>query len=191
MNNSTPKGCTLMIPVSNRANDVILTIIYSLISLFIVTSNITLMVGLPKVKKKLTRYDRMFILLLSCDLMVGLIQMPYQIYLIHQFGVVTCIQVGIKTMLSVLLAMISGLLTFAIANDRYIFLTRERFHERFLNPICTVFIIIVMFMIAIGWTATGVYVSIQGEHFARILCSLITLRTVNTQKLSSRKNVCN
>ena len=173
MNNSTTQrqhdGCILMITVTDHTNDIIMTIIYSLISVFTVTSNATLIVVLPKVKKQLTRFDRMFILLSSCDIMVGLIQMPYQIYLIHQIGVVTCIQVGIKTMLSISLSMTSGLITFVIINDRFLLITRNQFHGRFLNSKSTVFIVIIMVMIALGWAAIGVYVSILGEQFAKVI----------------------
>ena len=173
MNNSTTQiqhdGCILMITVADHTNDTILTIIYSFISLFTVISNATLMVGLSKINQQLTRCDRMFILLSSCDIMVGLIQMPYQIYLIHQIGIVTCIQVGIKTMLSISLSMTSGLITFMITNDRFLLITRNEFHKRFLNSKSTVFIVIVMVMIALGWSATGVYVSIVGEQFTKVV----------------------
>ena len=158
-----------MITVADHTNDIILTIIYSLISVFTVISNTTLMVGLSKINQQFTRCDRMFILLSSYDIMVGLIQMPYQIYLIHQIGVVTCIQVGIKTMLSISLSMTSGLITFVIINDRFLLITRNEFHKRFLNSKSTVFIVVVMVMIALGWAAIGVYVSIRDEQFAKVI----------------------
>lgn len=110
-NNDINNGsCELIITVADPRTSSLPTILYGLIALFIITSNIMLLAILPRIRRELmTRFERMFILLSLSDLMVGLVQMPYQIYLIYRSKEVTCLQVAVKTMFSILFSMLSGL----------------------------------------------------------------------------------
>ena len=161
-------SCSFLV-ATHAGNDVMFTSLYSLLAIFIIVSNITLMVVLFKINTKLTRFDWLFLLLSTSDLMVGLILMPLQIYLIHKNDSITCIEVGVKIIVNCFTATFSGLITCLIANDRYIFMTKKKFHKQHMTSRNMMAIISVLFIICVAWAIVGLQISTQGSDSTKSL----------------------
>ena len=169
-NSTSPPQCKLIITVTDTTNDTILTLLYSLIGIFITVSNLTLIIALPKIKATFKRFDRLFILLSAVDICVGILLMPLNIYLIHKNAPgVTCVEVGIKTLINTFTSVQSGLITCLITNDRYLLITNRKLHEEYMTTKCMTGIVLVMFAMAVSWAVVAVHVSMVAKGVGKAL----------------------
>lgn len=143
--------CTLLFQVSNKTSNIALTVVYTCIGIFIITTNTALLVVLPKVKKEMTRFDRLFMLQSVVDLTVGIVLMPLEVYLINKGYPVTCLDSAIKTMVSAFTSVLSGLITFFIANDRYLLIKKNQVYDTYMTKRLIVGILTVIVSVAIFW----------------------------------------
>ena len=80
-----------------KQNDILLTIVYILVFLFVITTNIFWVYGIIQIRNKLSRIDWLFLFLAFCNMVEGALMMPIQIYLINKRAPITCFGVGLKT----------------------------------------------------------------------------------------------
>ena len=111
----------------------LLTVLLILLCCFIILSNFTLIIVMCRKKKSLTVFDRLFILLSSCDIIVGVIVIPMKLYLLHGNTPVTCLDVFIIVLLHVAASTMSGLVICLITNDRYFLITQRRLYDGFMT----------------------------------------------------------
>ena len=166
-------GCNLTLTVTNHnetyVEDHLLTLAYALTSIFIIFANSFVIIGLHRTKKSFTRFDCLFILLSSFDLLVGLLVLPYQIYIIYRTGELSCFEVAMKSTVCVLTSTLSGMTTCLIATDRYLSIARKSFAETHVTSSCIIKIIVIEIIISVMWCVFAVYASQQSRELPKVI----------------------
>ena len=99
----------------------VLVIIYGFNSAFISASNLLLIIGfyLSKRKKVFSRNDRLVLALSTIDLVIGLVQLPLQIFFILASSKIGCVAFSIRGFLVMFLPTTSAGFVLLIAVDRF------------------------------------------------------------------------
>lgn len=171
MNNTSIKKTLLdtnrFMAYGNKKNDITLTIMYTVVFLFVVIANLALLFGMIKIRRrniKTTRADFMISFVSLCDLLEGALMMPVQIYLINKTGDTSKSDVIIKTTIQIIVGTMSGTSIVLISNDRYLFLTNPKFHKKYITKSMTMIAISTQMIITILWTSAFLYVSQQNSN---------------------------
>ena len=130
------KTCLIMFTpdVVQNVNGTILTVIYTFSSVFIMIFNVALILGLMKTKKhlpnrKLSRSNHLFMFLSACDILIGVILMPFQIYLNQTSTTTTCAEAGVQAFWNVFPITLAGMTISLIALERYLYMTKKPFYN--------------------------------------------------------------
>ena len=182
-----------------------LTILYSCLSPLIICANLLLVIGIIKIKRnKFTSCQILFLILFMSDLTIGLVQLPFLIYLLWKTSDLTCFEAQLHAFSASFPIIMSGTLLCAISVDRYINVVFNQYYKRIVTkkslPVAIIFIILLSLTWAIFETlnqnnadiktiAEG-YIALCGCFAAStvvgVAFNLALLRNVKTQ----RKNFC-
>ena len=100
---------------------ILLTVLYSCLIPLIICANLLLIIGIIKVKRnKFTSSQILFLMLFLSDLIIGVVQLPFLIYLLWKTSDLTCFEAQLRTFSTSFPIIMSGTLLCAISVDRYI-----------------------------------------------------------------------
>lgn len=163
----------MLLSVSNvdRPNNYknLLTAAFILLSVFIITSNLTLMIATNRIKKKLTLFDGLFLFLSAVDLLIGVVVLPLEVYLAQKGGPPTCTEVVLKVLLNVFASTMSGLIISLITNDRFLLIVKKPFYNKFMTNMNVIFIIAILAIISMVWSFFAAYVSYESWDYGVVL----------------------
>ena len=182
-----------------------LTVLDSCLIPLIICANLLLVIGIIKVKRhKFTLCQILFLLLFLSDLIIGVVQLPFLIYLLWKTSDLTCFEAQLRAFSTSFPIIMSGTLLCAISVDRYINVVFNQYYKRIVTkkslPVAIIFIILLSLTWAIFETlnqnnadiktiAKG-YIALCGCFAAStvvgVAFNLALLRNVKTQ----RKNFC-
>lgn len=148
--------------IISEENNIALTVVYALIIPFTIISNILLITGVIKTKKNtLTPTQKLFILLSVCDLTVGVIQLPLQIYFLRISGDISCTQTALRAFWSVFPICLSGTNIFLISVDRYILMVHNRWYKTYFTTKVLIACIVTEIIICTLWAVWYLLLSLQ------------------------------
>ena len=163
---ATNKACLIVFTpdVVQNVNGTILTVIYTFSSVFITIFNVALILGLMKTKKhlpnrKLSRSNYLFIFLSSCDILIGVIHMPFKIYLNQTSTTTTCAEAGVQVFWNVFLTTLAGMTICLIALERYLYITNKPFYSRYITSSFIKIWIMIEVLVALTWSLWYTFVS--------------------------------
>ena len=113
---------TLFTPEAvGNAHGIVLVCSYSLVILMVLTTNIALIVGLYKTNSNLTLAQRLFVLMSSMDLVIGVVFLPLNIYTIHTSQEQQdCSLIMIQAFVSMFFPFMSGLVLLLVVAHRFL-----------------------------------------------------------------------
>ena len=131
----------------------IFTIIYSVLIPLIIGANILSISGIIKMKRnKFTTSQILFIILCISDLSFGIIQLPYQIYLLRRYEKITCYQTIIQAFWVVFPIYISGTTLLLISIERYMNVVNKKYYKKIISNTTLAMAIILEVLIATFWS---------------------------------------
>ena len=131
----------------------IFTLIYSVLILLIIGANILSISGIIKMKRnKFTTSQILFIILCISDLSFGIIQLPYQIYLLRRYEKITCYQTIIQAFWVVFPIYISGTTLLLISIERYMNVVNKKYYKKIISNTTLAMAIILEVLISTFWS---------------------------------------
>ena len=156
----------------------VFTIIYSVLIPCIIGANIISISGIIKTKRnKFTKSQVLFIILYLSDLSFGIIQLPYQIYLLRRYEKITCYQTIVQAFWFVFPIYISGTTLFLISIKRYMNVAKKKYYKKIISNTTLTIAIILENLIATFWSL----------YFA-FVCKKQNLRKLANFLISSSSN---
>ena len=127
----------------------IFTIIYSVLIPLIIGANILSISGIIQTKRnKFTKSQILFIILCLSDLSFGIIQLPYQIYLLWRYEKITCYQTTVQAFWFVFPIYVSGTTLLLISIERYMNVVKKKHYKKIIyNTTLTVAITLATFLV--------------------------------------------
>jgi hypothetical protein len=118
---SHDRGCfTLFTPEAvHNTHGIVLVTGYFIIAFLVLITNSALLIGLYKTNTILTVAQRLFVLMSSMDLVIGLVFLPLQIYMITTSERQSCGLVMIQAFVSMFFPFMSGLVLLLIVIHRF------------------------------------------------------------------------
>lgn len=148
------------IDVIKAWNGDLLTGAYAINFVFLVVSNVALIIGLIKTKQNtLKRTSKLFLLLSSSDLLLGLILMPIQIASIHLIPDLDCMTIANRAFWSNFPLILSGLTILLISVDRYLMITRTSFYHKYFTRKVMIVIVFIEICISFSWSFSYMEIS--------------------------------
>lgn len=133
--------------------------ILGLTSLFIIISNILLILGLRKnYRKKMTLSKKLFLFLSISDLITGLVTVPFQLSMVFFGSQATCFQVQLQAFFNTLTPALSMFTILTISIVRYVSVARPTFYKRNTNSRWIFVVLAVQFVFSTGmavWYVTS------------------------------------
>ena len=115
----------------NPKLQILLTVLYSCLIPLIICANLLLIIGIIKVKRnKFTSSQILFLMLFLSDLIIGVVQLPFLIYLLWKTSDLTCFEAQLRTFSTSFPIIMSGTLLCAISVDRYISVVSNQYYKR-------------------------------------------------------------
>ena len=103
-----------------------ITILYSCLIPLIICANLLLIIGIIKIKRnKFTSCQILFLILFFSDLIIGVVQLAFLIYLLWKTSDVICFEAQLRAFSLSFPIIMSGTLLCAISIDRYINVARK------------------------------------------------------------------
>ena len=122
---------TLFTPKAvHNSHGVVLVTGYSIIAFLVFITNSALLVGLYKTNTLLTVAQRLFVLMSSMDLVIGLVFLPLQIYMITTSNRQNCGLVMIQAFVSMFFPFMSGLILLLIVIHRFFLVVNTKITKR-------------------------------------------------------------
>ena len=133
---------------------ILLTVLYSCLIPLIICANLLLIIGIIKIKRnKFTSCEILFLILFLSDLIIGVVQLPFLIYLLWKTSDLTCFEAQLSTFSTSFPIIMSGTLLCAISIDRYINIVSNQYYKRIVTkkslPVSIIFIILII-IISLG-----------------------------------------
>ena len=178
-------NCTVIMGIYKLSptNGVMLIVMYSLVMVFIITSNTTLIIGLWKTKQTKSLMHRLFISISICDLIIGAIVLPIYIGTLNHFQKYKCMAMAIQLFFLQSLVMFNAIVIFEIGIDRYFSVTQSDNNRKYTRkPIFTIFMTCAI-IIALIWgilTSVAVYNIKKNKMlpYVHIIISLFSLHVM-------------
>ena len=156
----------------------IFTLIYSFLIPLIIGANILSISGIIKTKRnKFTKSQILFIILCLSDLSFGIIQLPYQIYLLRRYEQITCYQTTVQAFWFVFPIYISGTTLLLISIERYMNVVKKKHYKKIIYNTTLMVAITLEVSIATFWSL----------YFA-FICKKQNLRKLANFLISSSSN---
>ena len=126
---------------------ILLTVLYSCLIPLIICANLLLIIGIIKIKRnKFTSCEILFLILFLSDLIIGVVQLPFLIYLLWKTSDLTCFEAQLSAFSTSFPIIVSGTLLCAISIDRYINIVFNQYYKRIVTkkslPVSIIFIIL-------------------------------------------------
>ena len=133
---------------------ILLTVLYSCLIPLIICANLLLIIGIIKIKRnKFTSCEILFLILFLSDLIIGVVQLPFLIYLLWKTNDLTCFEAQLRAFSTSFPIIMSGTLLCAISIDRYINIVFNQYYKRIVTkkslPVSIIFIILII--ISLTW----------------------------------------
>ena len=110
---------------------ILLTVLYSCLIPLIICANLLLIIGIIKIKRiKFTLNQILFLILSLSDLIIGVVQLPFLIYLLWKTSDLTCFEARLRAFSTSFPIILSGTLLCAISVDRYIYVASNQYYKR-------------------------------------------------------------
>ena len=132
---------------------ILLTVLYSCLIPLIICGNLLLIIGIIKIKRiKFTLNQILFLILSLSDLIIGVVQLPFLIYLLWKTSDLTCFEARLRAFSTSFPIILSGTLLCAISVDRYIYVASNQYYKRIITkksvPASIIFIVL---LISLTW----------------------------------------
>ena len=129
-----------------------LTILYSCLILLIIWANLLLIIVIFKIKRhKFTSCQILFLILLFSDLIIGVVQLPFLIYLLWKTSDLTCLGAKLRALFVSFQIIMPCTLLCAISIDRYINIVSNQYYKRIVTNKSLQVAIIFMILISLTW----------------------------------------
>ena len=125
-----------------------MTILYSCLIPLIICATLLLIIGIIKIKRnKFTSCQILFLILFFSDLIIGVVQLAFLIYLLWKTSDVICFEAQLRAFSSSFPIIMSRTLLCAISIDRYINVASNQYYQRIVTkkslPVATTFMILI------------------------------------------------
>lgn len=162
MNNTTEqfgKGYTECLSVfrfmDSEVKRPLFTGIYASLTPLIIGANVLLIIGIIKIRQnKFSSSQILFLSLFFSDLSFGVVQIPYQIYLMWKSGDPTCPEIQLGIFSTAFPISMSGNILCVITIDRYINVVHKKYHKRIVTNKSLGVTIIFMILLSLTWAAS-------------------------------------
>ena len=105
---------------------ILMSVLYSCLIPLIICANLLLIIGIIKIKRnKFTSCQILFLILFFSDLIIGVVQLAFLIYLLWKTSDVICFEAQLRAFSLSFPIIMSGTLLCAISIDRYINVARK------------------------------------------------------------------
>ena len=129
-----------------------LTILYSCLIPLIICANLLLTIGIYKLKcHKVTSCQKLFLIFFFSDLIIGVVQLPFLIYLLWKTSDLTCFKAQLRALFVLFQIVMPGTLLCAISIDRYINVVSNQYYKRIVTKKSLQVAIIFMILISLTW----------------------------------------
>ena len=134
----------------------LLTGIYTSLIPLIIGANVLLITGITKIKQnKFSSSQILFLTLFLSDLSFGVVQIPYQIYLMWRSDDPTCPEIQLSIFSTTFPISMSGNVLSVIAIDRYINVVHKKYYKRIVTNKSLGVTIIFMILISVTWATSA------------------------------------
>ena len=129
-----------------------LTILYSCLIPLIICANLVLIIRIFKLKcYKVTSCQILFLILFFSDLIIGVVQLPFLIYLLWKTSDLTCFEAQLRALFVSFQIVMPGTLLCAISIDHYINVASNQYYKRIVTKKSLQVAIIFMILISLTW----------------------------------------
>ena len=129
-----------------------LTILYSCLIPLIICANLVLIIGIFKLKcHNVTSCQILFLILFFSDLIIGVVQLPFLIYLLWKTSDLTCFEAQLRALFVSFQIVMPGTLLCAISIDRYINVVSNQYYKKIVTKKSLQVAIIFMILILLTW----------------------------------------
>ena len=129
-----------------------LTILYSCLIPLIICANLLLTIGIYKLKcHKVTSCQKLFLIFFFSDLIIGVVQLPFLIYLLWKTSDLTCFEAQLRALFVSFQIVMPGTLLCAISIDHYINVASNQYYKRIVTKKSLQVAIIFMILISLTW----------------------------------------
>ena len=129
-----------------------LTVLYSCLIPLIICANLLLVIGIIKEKRhKFTSCQILFLMLFLSDLIIGVVQLPFLIYLLWKTSNLTCFEAQLRAFSTSFPIIMSGTLLCVISVDRYINVVCNKYYKRIVTKKSLPVAIIFTILISLTW----------------------------------------
>lgn len=147
-----PECLMLIIPYKDHTKNLILTVIYAILTPLVIGFSSALIIGIIKIKQhRFTSSQVLFILLFVSDLTFGFTQLPLEIYFKQKSNKPSCSEVKLRNFSYVFLVCTSGTCLGVISIDRYLLIVYRKHYQRFATNKKLALIIISVLVISLSW----------------------------------------
>ena len=157
MNNSMSQQKTAECKIISLINkdhteNLILTVIPSILTPLVIGFNAALITGIIKIKQhRFTSSQILFIFLFVSDLTFGLTQLPLEIYFRQKSSKPSCTEVKMWNFSYIFLLCTSGTFLAVISMDRYLLIVYRKHYQRFATNKKLALLIISVLLISLSW----------------------------------------
>ena len=129
-----------------------LTVLDSCLIPLIICANLLLVIGIIKIKRhKFISCQILFLILFLSDLIIGVVQLPFLIYLLWKTSNLTCIETQLRAISTSFPIIMSGTLLCVISVDRYINVVSNQYYKRIVTKKSLPVAIIFTILISLTW----------------------------------------
>lgn len=146
------------------ANNVLMAIIYAFGFVFILFSNILMIVGLLKTNKQLSISKKLFLSLSVSDLLTGMLTVPIQLFMVMNGTESDCALVAAQAFVNAFFPSLSMLILVVISLFRYAIITNNTKAAKFTTPAAVKFIFVLQILFSIAYAIWYTYVSQTLDH---------------------------
>ena len=162
MKNNTNASCYRLFrpDIVNNMNGMLLKLALSGTCIFIVLTNVIMIIGLLKTnKQKLSVSKKLFLALSIADLLTGLITTPIQLTMVILKSEASCWLIAVQAFFNSFLPSTDMLLILNISLTRYALVTKSKFFEKYTTPPRLKIILLLIVISTSGVSLWYVYVS--------------------------------
>ena len=129
-----------------------LTVLDSCLIPLIICANLLLVIGIIKIKRhKFISCQILFLILFLSDLIIGVVQLPFLIYLLWKTSDLTCFEAQLRAFSTSFPIIMSGTLLCVISVDRYINVVSNQYYKRTVTKKSLPVAIIFTILISLTW----------------------------------------
>lgn len=137
-----------------------LMVLYGILSAFITSTNVTLVIGIVRTKTKaMSNTNKLFIFLACVNLLTALLLLPYQIYMIEITPDTSCIDAGVRAFFVSFLPLLSGAVITLIATERYFLIAYKLMHRKYFSAQRLALYVVLLISMSACWGLAYCFIS--------------------------------